>query len=188
MTTITNHNHFEWCTVFAGAVIAIATMLVLSQFGSVIGLSSDGLLASKVDLAQWAVIATGIWLLWVQLISAVLGGYITGRMRTKSLDATPHESELRDGIYGLATWATSTIVIFAVVGLGIAFSILIDSMNGELAVPTEMTDVEQNTTVIFAFILGATSLVSAVASWWASTVGGNHRDKGTDFSKIVSFK
>lgn len=188
MTTISNHNHFEWCTVFAGAVIAIVTTLVLSQFGSVIGLSSDGLLVGQVDLAHWAVIATGIWLLWVQLISAILGGYITGRMRTKALESTPHENEIKDGIYGLVTWGTSTLVIFAIVGLGVAFSVLIDSMNGALAVPTDLTDVEQNTAIIFAFILGATSLVSAVASWWAATVGGDHRDKGTDFSKVISFK
>lgn len=187
MTSV-NQKSFEWGPVFAGSAIAISTTLILSQFGSVIGLSSDGVLAGRVTLAHWAVIATGIWLLWVQLLSSILGGYVAGRMRNTLPDMTAYENELKDGVYGLVTWALGTIVVFAVVGLAAAFSVLIDSLNGSLAVPTELTDKEQNTAIIYAFILGATSLLSSVASWWAATVGGDHRDKRTDFTKVISFK
>ncbi len=187
--TNSNYQHsIEWSAIFAGAAVAIATTLILSQFGSIIGLSSDGVLAGKVKLANWAVIATGIWLLWVQLFASVIGGYISGRMRSITSDNSAYENELKDGFYGLTTWAISTLAIFIVVGLAAAFGILIDSMNGKLDVAKTLSDKEQNMAIIYAFILGSTSLVSAVASWWAATVGGDHRDKKTDFNKIISFK
>lgn len=186
--TNSNHQHpIEWSAIFAGAAVAIATTLILSQFGSIIGLTSNGFLSGKVTLANWAVIATGIWLLWVQLFSSVIGGYISGRMRLITSENSAYENELKDGFHGLITWALSTLAIFVFVGLAAAFSILIDSMNGNLKVPT-LTDKEQNMAVIYAFILGSTSLVSSVASWWAATVGGDHRDQKTDFAKVISFK
>jgi len=51
-----------------------------------------------------------------------------------------------------------------------------------------LTEGERNTAIIFAFITGATSIVSAAAAWWAGTVGGDHRDQGTDFSTHFSFR
>lgn len=187
--TNSNYQHsIEWSAIFAGTAVAIATTLILSQFGSVIGLSSDGALVGKVTLANWAVIATGIWLLWVQLFASITGGYIAGRMRSITSDHSAYENELKDGIYGLITWAVSTLAIFIVVGLAAAFGVLIDSINGNLDVPTTLSDKEQNMAIVYAFILGSISLVSAVASWWAATVGGDHRDKKTDFTKMISFK
>ncbi len=183
-----NQTHFEWSTIFAGSAVMLAVTIVLSQFGAAIGLSADGRLFEDVNLLHWAVIATGIWLLWVQLIASVLGGYISGRMRSKTPDYTPHENELRDGFYGLVTWAVSTFVVFTVLGIIAGFSVLIDTMNGPLAVPDEISDAEQNAAIISAFFMGAVSLISAVVSWWAATVGGDHRDKGTDFSKVITFR
>lgn len=183
-----NHNHFEWSTIFAGSAVALVVTLVLSQFGSAIGLATDGPLFEDVSLMHWAVIATGIWLLWVQLISSVLGGYISGRMRCKTPEFTPHENELRDGIYGLVTWAVSSFGVIIGVGLVAGFSMLVDAINGPLAVVDDLTDKEQNAAVIGAFLLGSVSLLSAVASWWAATVGGDHRDKGTDFTRCITFR
>lgn len=186
-----NHIHFQWCAVFAGSIVALAVTLVLTQFGSVIGLSSDGKLFDDINLVQWAVIATGIWILWVQLIAAVLGGYISGRTRSRIAEFTPHENELRDGLYGLVTWALSTFVIFIIVSVGVGFGLVLDALNNDSnttqAIVT-LTEKEQNAAIISAFVLGSTSLVSAVASWWAATLGGDHRDKGTDYSKNIAFK
>ena len=182
------HNHFEWSTIFAGAAVALAVTLVLSQFGSAIGLSTDGPLFNDVNLLHWAVIVTGIWLLWVQLISSVLGGYISGRMRCKTPELSIHENELRDGFYGLITWAVSTFVVFIVNGIIAGFSTLIDAINGELAVVGDLSDAEKNAAIIGSFLIGSVSLLSAVASWWAATIGGDHRDKNTDFTRAISFR
>lgn len=188
MSTNTNQSQFDWNVVFAGAVVAVAITLILSQFGSIIGLSSDGVLAGRVKLAHWAVIATGIWLIWTQLIASILGGYIAGRMRVVAAEDTVYESELKDGFYGLATWAISTLIIFTVIALGAAFGVLIENLNGSVDVSAVLSDKEKKTVIIYAFIIGASSLISSVASWWAATVGGDHRDKKIDFTKVISFK
>lgn len=37
--------------------------------------------------------------------------------------------------------------------------------------------------IVAAFLAAALLLVSAAAAWWAATMGGKHRDEGTDFSR-----
>lgn len=39
--------------------------------------------------------------------------------------------------------------------------------------------------VIIGFVVVASLLISAAAAWWAATAGGDHRDKGEDFSHIA---
>jgi hypothetical protein len=66
-------------------------------------------------------IAAGIWIVWVQASSFMAGGYVTGRLRRRIGDATPHEVEIRDGLHGLAVWGIGTLIaalITAVVASG----------------------------------------------------------------------
>lgn len=42
--------------------------------------------------------------------------------------------------------------------------------------------------ILITFLLAAVLLVSAAASWWAATIGGKHRDEGTDFSHLTRWK
>lgn len=39
--------------------------------------------------------------------------------------------------------------------------------------------------ILAAFLAAALLLVSAAAAWWAATLGGKHRDEGTDFSHLT---
>jgi hypothetical protein len=39
--------------------------------------------------------------------------------------------------------------------------------------------------ILASFLAAALLLVSAAAAWWAATMGGKHRDEGTDFSHLV---
>lgn len=185
---ITTTNRFEWSPIFAGAVIAIAISIVLMQFGAVIGLSSDTPLTLEGSLASWEIVATGIWILWVQILSSFAGGYAAGYLRSPTLDYKPHVNELHDGLYGLSVWATSTVAIF--IGVAIAAGVA-GMIAAEADVPNTvdiLTDTEQNTAIIFAFATGAISLASAVAAWWAATMGGDHRFNNVDFSKHLTFK
>lgn len=187
MSTLT-FNRFEWGVVFAGSVVATALTIVLMQFGSVISLSADTPLTNEGSLAAWQVIATGIWILWVQLLASLAGGYSAGYLRSPTPDYKPHVNELHDGIYGLAVWATSTIAIFLGAAAAAAVGVLAVAETDVTETINALTDAEQNTAIIFAFATGATSLLSAVAAWWASTMGGEHRSKNTDFSQSLSFK
>lgn len=179
---------FEWGVIFAGAAVACAISIVLMQFGSVIGLSADGPLIQLEDMATWAVIATGIWILWVQLLASLAGGYSAGYLRRPTPAYKPHENELHDGFYGFAVWAISTIAVFTAISIAAISATYIEVETGIYNVDGTMSDSEKNTAIIFAFITGATSLLSAVAAWWAATMGGDHRAQGTDFSTYLSFK
>ena len=179
---------FEWGPVIVGSVIAGAISIVLLQFGSVIGFSENSPLKYEGNLASWEVIAAGVWFLWIQLLASMVGGYSAGYLHTPTHEYASHENEMHDGLYGLAVWATSTVVIFAVGSIAVAFAGYMSVVHGDGEVTATLTDAEQNKTIIFAFAAGATALVSAVVAWWAATVGGEHRLTGEDLTDCISFK
>lgn len=178
----------QWSTIFAGTAVACAISVVLLQFGSMIGLAADSPLRGEGSIASWGVIATGIWLLWISLLASLAGGYIAGAMRGATPYLTTHENEMRDGIYGLTVWATSTVAAFIVIALASAAAAYVELHTVTDEVIDVVTKEEQNATIIFAFAAGATSLISAAAAWWAATMAGDHRDNKVDFSKQLSFK
>ena len=51
-----------------------------------------------------------------------------------------------------------------------------------------MADKVRRATVLVAFVTAASLVVSAAAAWWAAGMGGRHRDEGTDFSHLVSWR
>ena len=57
---------------------------------------------------------TAIWLIVTQWVSAALGGYLAGRLRTRWIGTHPHEVFFRDTAHGLITWAVATILVVAV--------------------------------------------------------------------------
>ena len=178
----------QWSVIFAGAAVATAISIVLVQFGSIVGLSADGPLRGEGFTAMKAVLATGIWLLWVQLLASLAGGYIAGSMRSSTPFLSAHENEMRDGIYGLTVWATSTVAVFIALSLAAAGAAYVEVNSAGEQIVDSLTEAEENAAIIFAFFAGATSLVSAGAAWWASVMGGDHREKKVDFSEKLSFK
>jgi hypothetical protein len=55
-----------------------------------------------------------IWLILTQWISAGLGGYIAGRLRTRWVGTHTHEVFFRDTAHGFITWAVATVLLAAV--------------------------------------------------------------------------
>jgi hypothetical protein len=53
---------------------------------------------------------TGIWFVIVQWLASALGGYITGRLRTRWVGTHTHEVFFRDTAHGFLTWAVATVV------------------------------------------------------------------------------
>ena len=52
-----------------------------------------------------------IWLIVSQWVSAAIGGYIAGRLRTKWVGTHTHEVFFRDTAHGLVTWSVATVVV-----------------------------------------------------------------------------
>src|SRR5690349_20950354 len=119
-----HHSYLDWPAIIGGIVLASAISVLLLAFGSAIGLSFVNFRSFPNVSGVWVAIAAASWLLWVQISSFMVGGYLTGRMRRRFHDATEHESDVRDGAHGLLVWAGALVVggIIAVSGVGAAAS------------------------------------------------------------------
>jgi hypothetical protein len=104
----------SWPSIIAGAFVAAASTVILVALGSGIGFASVSPWPDRgASLTSFA-ITTAIWLIVTQWISAALGGYIAGRLRTRWIGTHPHEVFFRDTAHGLITWSLATILIVAV--------------------------------------------------------------------------
>ncbi|MCF7771435.1 hypothetical protein [Achromobacter pulmonis] len=110
----------SWAAVFAGAVIAAALSLALLAGGSGLGLLSvspwgdEGLSAPAVGIGIIA------WMLFTQIVTYGIGGYVAGRLRTKWVDAHIDEVYFRDTAHGFLVWALSAVVSAALLGSALA--------------------------------------------------------------------
>lgn len=95
----------SWPAIFAGAVTAAALALILAGIGAGIGFASLGG-PSPVTFT----IVAGIWLIVTQWLSAGLGGYVAGRLRTRWHGLHTHEVFFRDTAHGLIAWSLAAVV------------------------------------------------------------------------------
>ncbi len=106
----------SWGAIVAGGVGATATTLVLMLVGSGLGLtavspfSGEGI--SLASLGAW----TAIWLVIVQWLSAGLGGYLAGRLRTRWVNIHNDEVFFRDTAHGFLAWALATLLVAGLLG------------------------------------------------------------------------
>jgi hypothetical protein len=119
--------HIHWGPVIAGALTAAALASVLHAFAAAIGLavSSTAPTWRDASIALW--ILSGIYLVFVALVSYGLGGYVAGLIRERREAAlvggaptptattaipsvTVDQLETRDGLHGLLVWALATLL------------------------------------------------------------------------------
>jgi len=100
----------SWPAVIGGAVVAASVTLVLLVLGSGLGLASLSFLPGAGASATTFTIGAAIWLILVQWLSSGLGGYITGRLRTRWTGTHTHEVFFRDTAHGFLTWALATLI------------------------------------------------------------------------------
>jgi hypothetical protein len=89
----------SWGAIFAGALTAIATMLILSLIGLGIGLST--LDPATGDNPSGTAIGIGavVWWLISNLVALFVGGYVSGRLA----------GNFNGYLHGLVTWATVSL-------------------------------------------------------------------------------
>jgi hypothetical protein len=104
----------SWPSIIAGAFVAAASTVILVALGSGIGFASLSFWPERGASVTSFAVTTAIWLIVTQWISAALGGYIAGRLRTRWMGTHPHEVFFRDTAHGLITWAVATILVVAV--------------------------------------------------------------------------
>ena len=103
-------HYMDWQAILAGAVVASAIFLVLTTFGGAIGLSLTATSAIRGTSLVGQAVAVGLWTAWVAISAFMTGGYVAGRMRRRLGEGTAHESEVHDGMHGLAVWGAGVLL------------------------------------------------------------------------------
>ncbi|TJV47864.1 MAG: hypothetical protein E5Y01_30750 [Mesorhizobium sp.] len=113
----------SWGPIIAGALAASTLTVILMLVGSGLGLTMvspwTGASASITTFA----ISAAVWLVIVQWLSAGLGGYLTGRLRTKWVDIHDDEVYFRDTAHGFLAWALATLLVAGVFGSALSATI-----------------------------------------------------------------
>jgi hypothetical protein len=101
----------HWSAVIAGAIAAAALSVVLLAFGTGIGLAVSSVSPTWRDMSFALWFLSGLYLVFVSLISFGFGGYVAGRMRARiDTVAASEDTEFRDGMHGLLAWALAVVI------------------------------------------------------------------------------
>ncbi len=119
----------SWPAIFGGAFATAASSLILLALGSGFGLASVSPWSNSGASATTFTVLMAIWLIIVQWLSSGLGGYLTGRLRTKWVGVHTHEVFFRDTAHGFLAWAVAAVVGAAVLA-SVASSLLSGSAHG----------------------------------------------------------
>jgi len=101
----------SWAAIIAGAVVAASVSLILMALGSGLGLAAVSPWPSSGASLKTFSVMTAIAIIVVQWLASGVGGYITGRLRTKWVGTHTHEVFFRDTAHGFITWALSTVIV-----------------------------------------------------------------------------
>lgn len=110
----------SWAAVFAGAVIAAALSLALFAGGTGLGFLSVSPWGNEGVSAPAVGIGIIVWMLFTQIVSYGIGGYVAGRLRTKWVDVHSDEIYFRDTAHGFLVWALSAVVSAVLLGSALA--------------------------------------------------------------------
>jgi len=99
----------SWAAVIGGALTAAAVALILLTLGAGFGLASLSPWAGAGAKVTTFSIVGGVWLIVTQWLASGVGGYLTGRLRTKWAGLHTHEVFFRDTANGFLMWALATV-------------------------------------------------------------------------------
>jgi hypothetical protein len=103
----------SWAAIIAGAFAIAAASLILLALGAGLGLSSVSPWYNSGPSATTFGVWAAVWLIVVQWLSAALGGYLTGRLRTKWVGVHTDEVYFRGTAHGFLAWAVAAVIMAA---------------------------------------------------------------------------
>ncbi len=114
-------------------------------------------------------------------MSASVGGYLTGRLRTKWTGVHSHEVFFRDTAHGFLAWALATVAVALLAALA-ASAAATSAMHAAAAaydagLPVQdAEDAARHGVAAFAFFTALSMLVGAFVGCVAAALGGQQRD------------
>ncbi len=129
----------SWAAIAAGAFVAAALSLSLMTLGAGAGLSSLSPWMNSGASPSAVGIGAIVWFIVIEIVASGLGGYLTGRLRTKWVDVHTDEVYFRDTAHGFLSWAVA-FVITAVLLISAATSVVNnENRNGTSATSSTMS-------------------------------------------------
>lgn len=128
----------SWGAILAGGVAAAAFSLFLAELVAGLGLvmvspwSGSGVSAGTLSVGG------GIGLIMMAVMASALGGFITGRLRTRWVGIHTDETYFRDSAHGLLAWAVGTILtatVLATAGGAIVGSVTLGAASNPALAP-----------------------------------------------------
>lgn len=113
----------SWGAIIAGSFAAATLTFILMLLGSGLGLTMVSPWSSTGASVTTFAVSTAIWLVIVQWLSSGLGGYLTGRLRTKWVGVHTDETFFRDTAHGFMAWALATLLVVFVLGSALSAAI-----------------------------------------------------------------
>ncbi len=97
-------NEVSWGAIFAGAVTALVTQVIVNLVGVGVGLASVGTQAADNPSASTVSMGAGLWFVGSGIVASLAGGLIAGRLSGKPLPGAA-------ALHGLVSWAVTTLVV-----------------------------------------------------------------------------
>ena len=108
-----NSSGVSWAAVIGGGFVTAALSLILLALGTGLGLSSVSPWSNVGVSASTIGTAAILWLIFMQIISSSMGGYLAGRLRTKWANVHTDEVYFRDTAHGFLAWAVALVITAA---------------------------------------------------------------------------
>ncbi len=106
----------SWAAILGGAFAGMAVSLILLALGAGFGLSVVSPFGGTTSHGTAMGAAAVGWLVVTQILSAALGGYLAGRLRTKWTGVHHDETHFRDTVHGFLAWAVAALLSATILG------------------------------------------------------------------------
>jgi hypothetical protein len=170
----------SWGAIVAGAVVAVGISLILFALGTGLGFASISPWQGHGVGVKGFTIAAVIWLIVMQWISSLFGGYIAGRLRTRWIGTHAHEIFFRDTAHGLVTWSLATLLVAA-----LAASSVVAGIGGAVHAASDTSSsvvLDYGIDKLFRTVGGGRAVGGAAASGTSGGAAG----AGTGASSLVT--
>jgi hypothetical protein len=168
----------EWAAIVGGALAAVGISIILFTLGSGLGLSTVSPWSWSNPSPTTFGIVAGIWLIVTQWLASALGGYLTGRLRTKWVGIRTDEVFFRDTAHGFLAWALATVLVATFVSLGAAgITASPQAAANAAAVSAEVAEQARRAAAAFSVFTALSLLIGAFIGSVAGALGGYHRDE-----------
>jgi hypothetical protein len=104
-----NTSAVSWGAIIAGAVAAAATTLLMVMVTTGLGFAAVSPYPNSGVSATTFTLLTAAWLIGVHALASSVGGYISGRLRTRWTGLHTDEVFFRDTAHGFLAWATGIL-------------------------------------------------------------------------------